>query len=53
METVIILEVGENLTVEIKGKAVKQKGYLIYENDMKDTVLPNLKIGDKVNIRKL
>lgn len=50
METVIILEVGENLTVEIKGKAVKQKGYLIYENDMKDTVLPNLKIGDKVNI---
>ena len=49
-ETVIILEVGENLTVEIKGKAVKQQGYLIYENDMKDTVLPNLKIGDKVNI---
>lgn len=50
METVIVLEVGENLTVEIKGKAVKQNGYLIYENDMKDTVLPNLKIGDKINI---
>lgn len=49
-ETVIILEVGENLTVEIKGKSVKQKGYLVYENDMKDTVIPNLKIGDKVNI---
>lgn len=49
-ETIIVLEVGENLTIELKGKSIKQKGYLEYENDIKDTVMPNLQTGDKVSV---
>lgn len=49
-ETIIVLEVGENLTIDLKGKSIKQKGYLEYENDIKDTVMPNLQTGDKVSV---
>lgn len=49
-ETIITIEVAENSTVQIKGKVVKQQGYLAYENDIKDTVLPRLTIGDKIVI---
>jgi DNA topoisomerase III len=49
-ETTMILEIGKDIKVEIKGKAVKEQGYLKYENDVKDTILPNLKLNQKISI---
>lgn len=49
-ETKIVLSVSNDIKLEIKGKAVKEQGYLKYENDMKDTVLPYLKVGQKIKM---
>lgn len=49
-ETKVILAVSDDLKVELKGKSIKQQGYLKYENDIKDTVLPCLSLGQKIKM---
>lgn len=49
-EKIITLEIGENISIELKGKVAKQLGYLQYENDVKDKTVADLKIDDTINI---
>lgn len=49
-EKVIVLALNEEIEVELKGKSIKSKGYLEYENDMKDVLLPDLKLHQMIDI---
>lgn len=49
-ETKIVLLLGDGIQTEIKGKFIKEQGYLKYENDVKDSILPKLEINQKFNI---
>lgn len=49
-ETKISLEIGKDIIIELKGKFVKEQGYLKYENDIKDKLLPPLSLHQKIKL---
>lgn len=50
METRFLLKIGSDLEAELKGKVIKEEGYLKYENDLKEALIPNLILNEKVDI---
>ncbi len=50
-KTTISLNIADFETIELNGKMIKAKGWKIFESGAdNDTLLPNLKIGDTINV---